>query len=231
MKGILFTLIISLNSIFLFSQDNETYTCESRKKDALKDFSSGNFVLWNHYSNYENNKEFEKYYVLYLESNFNIKTLTNGCIFLEEEFCYQKTMDSLLGRKYGENFFIKERKIQKQKFKKLRNKEKANVLNDKKFYDHKFLENIPEFKDRKEKLRQYFKLYFKMENYQGSFGVEMSISKDGYIVDLNVFWPEILRNKNIEDNETVLKELNAFGKWESGKIYNENVNSVFIARI
>lgn len=80
-------------------------------------------------------------------------------------------------------------------------------------------------------MRNYFENYFQMENKTGSFGVELSVNKNGEIVDLTVFWPEILRNRKMADKENFIKELNKLGKWKSGKIYNKNVNSIFIIRI
>lgn len=142
-------------------------------------------------------------------------------------------MDSLLGDKYnlGNSFIEVNKKQQERTFKKLKNKEKAIVLIDEKFYDQIFLESFPEFRGNKQKLRNYFEHYFEMENLSGSFGVEVSINKKGYLIDLDVFWPEVLRDKKMEDKKNVIKELNARGKWKSGKIYNRNVNSVCIVRL
>ena len=164
MSRILIIILTFVSFANLYSQENEIYSCESRKKDALNDFSNGIYVLENYHANYDEDYKFERYYELYLESEYNIKTITTGCIIISEESCYINTIDSLLESKYGDDFFKKNRLIQKQKFKKLKKREKANVLNDKKFYDHRFLEEFPEFNGNKKVLRKYFEEYFEMEN-------------------------------------------------------------------
>jgi hypothetical protein len=221
----------------LISQEikSEDFECKKGGKQALIDFSKGIYF----YQNYigltakEKDYDFEKYYQLYLEKEFGIKTKTTGCTIFFEEMCYMITMDSLLGNKYnlGKSFFKVNRKQQEKKFKRLKNKEKANVLNDEFFYEQGFLEYCPKFRGNHLKLRNYFENYYQMENKTGSFGAELSVNKNGDIVDLTVFWPEILRNRKMTDKENFIKELNKLGKWKSGKIYNKNVNSIFIISI
>ena len=237
MKHIYIIILFSLSIIKSYSQEieSEDSECKKGEKQALIDFSNGIY----YYENYigittkEKDYDFEKYYQLYLEKEFEIKTKTTGCTILFEEMCYLTVMDSLLGNKYnlGKSFFKVNKKQQKKKFKGLKNKEKANVLNDKIFYDHRFLESYPIFKGNKVKLRNYFENYFQMKNKTGSFGVELSVNKNGEVVDLSVFWPEILRNRKMADKENVIKELNKLGKWKSGRVYNKNVNSISIIRI
>ena len=236
MRKILILLIFftcnELISQEIVSEDSE---CKKGEKQAQMDFSNGIYF----YENYigittkEKNYDFEKYYQLYLDKEFGIKTKTTGCTMFVEEMCYLKVMDSLLGKKYnlGKSFVKVNKKQQEEKFKKLKNKEKAKILNENTFYSQKLLESFPEFKGSKLKLRKYFENYFQMENKTGSFGVELSVNKNGELIDLNVFWPELLRNRKMLDKKKVIKELNELGKWKSGRIYNKNVNSISILRI
>jgi hypothetical protein len=236
MRKILILLIFfTFNELISQETENESSECGKGEKQALIDFSNGLYFYHNYIglTTKEKDYDFEKYYQLYLDNEFGIKTKTTGCSMFMEEICYLNVMDSLLGKKYniGKSFVKVNKKQQEEKFKKLKNKEKAKVLNEKEFYNQHFLESFPKFKGNKLKLRKYFENYFKMENKAGSFGVKLSISKNGEIIDLNVFWPEILRNRKMNDKKNVIIELNKLGKWKSGKIYNENVNSVFITRI
>lgn len=228
-------MFFTFNELISQEIESEGSECKKGEKQALIDFSNGIYF----YENYigittkEKNYDFEKYYQLYLDKEFGIKTKTTGCTMFIEEMCYLKIMDSLLGKKHnlGRSFIKVNKKQQEEKFKKLKNKQKANVLNESTFYSQNFLESFPEFKGSKPKLREYFENHFQMENKTGSFGVEISINKNGELIDLNVFWPEILRNRKMPDKENVIKELNELGKWKSGRIYNKNVNSISIIRI
>lgn len=232
---ILLIIMVCLNIFAVHAQESDGDLCEYGKKQALIDFSEGKYVYPNYIglTSIEKDYDFEKYYQLYLESEFNIKTTTIGCVTFPGELCHLIAMDSLLGKKFnsGKSFFEVNRKSQKQKYYKLSTKEKAKVLNDKRLYDAKFLDKFPEFRGSKVKLRQYFKDYFNMEHYENSFGVKLSVDKLGNVQSVEVFWPEILKDKRITEKAKVIKELNALGKWKSGKIYNRNVNSVFIMRI
>jgi hypothetical protein len=234
MKKIFIIIILIININNIFSQESENSECDKMTRQASVDFSNEKYVYGNYIgiSSIKKDYEFEKFYQLYLKSEFNIETITTGCTSLLEEYCYLNTMDSLLGKKfnYGKSFFDTNRIYQKKRFKKLNNKEKAKVLNNDKFYSD-FLEHKPIFKGKKSKLREYFKLHFEMSKYEKSFGVEMSIDKNGILTDLKVFYPEILRDKEIIDKPEMIKELNQLGKWKSGKIFNKKVNSISTIRI
>jgi hypothetical protein len=235
MKKLLIIILVCISIIKLHSQESDNIECKDGEEQAFIDFSKGIYVYGNYIgiSSIKKDYEFEKYYQIYLKSTFNIQTTNTGCTSSLEELCYLYAIDSLLGEKYkyGKSFFKVNRKIQQQQFRKLSNKKKAKLLDDKKFYNHSFLEKEPTFKGGKTKLHEYFKDYFKLDNYENSFGVEFRIDNIGNIIDFEVFYPEILRDKKINEKTNIIKELNKLGKWKSGKIYNENVNSIFIMRI
>jgi len=234
MKKIFIIIILFINTNNIFSQESEKSECDKMTSQAFVDFSNGKYVYGDYIgiSSIKKDYEFEKFYQLYLKSKFNIETITTSCTSLLAEYCYLNSMDSLLGEKfnYGKSFFNTDRINQKKRFKKLNNKEKAKVLSNDKFYSV-FLEHKPIFKGRKSKLREYFKNHFKMDKYEKSFGVEMSIDKNGILTDLKVFYPEILRDYELIDKPEMIKELNELGKWKSGKIFNKNVNSISTIRI
>lgn len=234
-KILILLMFFTFNELISQETESEDSECKKGEKQAQIDFSNGIYFYENYIgiTTIEKNYDFEKYYQLYLDKEFGIKTKTTGCTMFVDEICYLKVMDSLLGKKYnlGTSFVKVNKQQQKEKFKKLKNKEKAKILNENTFYSQNFLEYFPEFKGSKLKLREYFENYFQMKINSGSFGVEISINKNGELIDLNVFWPEILRNRKMPDKEDVINELNKLGKWKSGRIYNKNVNSISIARI
>jgi hypothetical protein len=75
------------------------------------------------------------------------------------------------------------------------------------------------------------KVEFQMQDV-GAFGYNKRTVEVIYLTDLFMIIEPVDKDiyKRVEWVK-VDKELNKLGKWKSGKIYNENVNSIFIMRI
>lgn len=102
-KFLILLMFFIFNELISQEIESEDFECKKGEKQALIDFSKGIYF----YENYigltakEKDYDFEKYYQLYLEKEFGIKTKTTGCIIFFEKMCYLITMDSLLGNKYN----------------------------------------------------------------------------------------------------------------------------------
>lgn len=103
--------------------------CKDINYFALSDFNRGKFVkLFLGLESGEDIK-FERFYKIYLNSKFNIKTRSTGCVVTQEIVCYSKTMDSLINNKYGKNFYLKLRDSLKNIYPKMTETEKSKILN------------------------------------------------------------------------------------------------------
>lgn len=202
-------------------------TCQKSKTQALLDFKRENIkYLVKGLVKFENPDK-ERYYRLYLLSEFNIKTEFTGCIVSEDLFCYSATMDSLVDIKYGKNFYHNLKNQIKANYLKLTKDEKLKVLNNRTLYDEIDLEEKPSL--NKDLVIGLFKKSVKYKYLKSDAFI--FINENNKIYDLKLYEVDCFHEFSSEQKNVLINILNDRVNPKSGKIYGRAVKSKIMLKI
>ncbi len=210
-------IIFILSFSISFSQFYEYENCGEAKKSAKKDFKNGNssFRIYGLLDDTETDFEFENFYNVLLYSKYSIKVEYMGCLTSENAICYVKKMNSLIKKKYGENFFKKTRIELENIYNETSEKEKSKLLDLSKVYDFE-LDSYPKFIGNDKELSFFIKKMIPK--------LILIINEKGKVEDLE----NDNNEKKILNKQKIISKINAFGSFVPAYLYGIKVKSIYI---
>jgi len=206
---------------------SEFKTCEEADKQAKQDFDDNK--IWSmtgalDYFETDYPRDFIQLYETYFYAKYNIKFFmpSEDCIASPEQYCYVKTIDKIILKKFGKDFFEKEKREIEKTYKNSRTNSFSEIIDFDKAYS--YLDSEPKFIGNNKTLIEFIKRKFKVDLAQEILNfdtITLIIGSNGKLVDYKVNDSKVQH----KSKEKTILELSALGDWVPGYLYGQKVNS------
>ncbi len=219
---ILFSLVLNLGNAQVDFIQNRFKSCKEAEKKAIE--QSEEDILFYTINEYpDSNQEYNFFINLLLYSNYNIQIKLGGCFDNLIDSCYSNKMNEIIETKYGGNILEQLRNKYEEEYYNFSNEKKYSMIDSDKFYPQHYLamESLTKFIGNDKEFHKLIvsNLDFKKTNDDYQF-VDFYINKQGEVINFET-------NLNYKSQKNLLLEkFNSIGKWVSGYLFNNKVNSI-----